>query len=65
MILRTRRELPSGFFIGRIWFFGQNEQKDLDIDFMPEIDVLPEITDSDDLKKLPSDNSFMEDVKSS
>lgn len=43
----------------------QNEQKDLDIDFMPEIDVLPEITDSDDLKKPPSDNSFMEDVKSS
>ncbi|MBE6841214.1 MAG: hypothetical protein E7510_00050 [Ruminococcus sp.] len=34
-----------------------------DIDFMPEIDVLPVITDSEDLKKLPPDNSFMEDIK--
>lgn len=36
-----------------------------DIDFMPEIDVLPVITDSEDLKKLPPDNSLMEDIKSS
>lgn len=36
-----------------------------DIALMPEIDILPTITDSEDLKKLPPDNSLMEDVKSS
>lgn len=40
-----------------------DKQENSDIAFMPEIDILPIITDSDNSEKLPSDNSLMEDVK--